>query len=321
LQEDEDELPEAPAQCSHLGHTPSRVKAVQDQGGCGSCWAFAIAGACEGTAAVMGFDVKLSESWLLGCTSYDGMDPPAHMGCMGGNMPMIMESIIQIGDTIPDTDLAHPYQPFHDVEQGMNPQCKENQEYERGVKLVPHSPEMMVLSLSTEYDMKMWLCQRGPLMVALDATYLQNYSGGIIDTDEGCTVADRLNHAVVLVEYTTVGEDHYYKMKNSWGETWGEDGFFRVTTGRECMGLGTVAEVCKPGPVSSDFTPPPTTNSPTTSDSPVTTSPTPTTTKPATTVSTTTEATKPSDPCSNPLGEICKRACARGFQFFIDLFC
>jgi len=133
------------------------------------------------------------------------MEQPAHMGCMGGNMPMVMESIIQTHDTIPDIDLAHPYEPFFDPEQPTHPQCQENQTYERGVKLVPHSPEMLVLSLSTEYDMKMWLCQRGPLMVALDATYLQNYSGGIIDSDDGCSVPDRLNHAVVLVEYTTVG--------------------------------------------------------------------------------------------------------------------
>merc|ERR1711939_150819 len=165
--------------------------------------------------------------------------------------------------------------------------CQDNASYSRGVKLVRYSPQAPILSVSTEHDMKVLLCQRGPLMVALDATQLQFYSSGIIDSDEGCTVADRLNHAVVLVEYTTIG-NHYFRLKNSWGESWGEDGFFRVTTGRECMGLGTVVDVCQPAPVADGepiTPPPPSTPNPTTSVS--TTTPVITTTR-STTVSTTT---------------------------------
>merc|ERR1711939_544037 len=114
--------------------------------------------------------------------------------------------------------------------------CQDNASYSRGVKLVRYSPQAPVLSVETEHDMKVLLCQRGPLMVALDATNLQFYAEGIIESDEDCAVPDRLNHAVTLVEYTA----EYFRLKNSWGTTWGEEGFFRVTTGKDCMGVGTV---------------------------------------------------------------------------------
>ena len=49
--------------------------------------------------------------------------------------------------------------------------------------------------------------------------------------------ASSLNHAVLLVGYGTYNNSEYFLLKNSWGTTWGEDGFMRIQNTQ--TGLGT----------------------------------------------------------------------------------
>ena len=42
-----------------------------------------------------------------------------------------------------------------------------------------------------------------------------------------------LNHAVLVVGYGTSSEgEEFYKIKNSWGDDWGEDGYVRLARNR-----------------------------------------------------------------------------------------
>ena len=68
-----------------------------------------------------------------------------------------------------------------------------------------------------------------PQAVAVDATYFQFYSGGIF-TNTLCS-RNSLNHAVFAVGYGSDGITDYYIVKNSWGATWGEDGYIRMQRG------------------------------------------------------------------------------------------
>jgi C1A family cysteine protease len=64
-----------------------------------------------------------------------------------------------------------------------------------------------------------------PISVAVDASAWTLYSTGVL-----FNCAKKINHAALLVGVS----DTYWKIKNSWGAAWGENGFIRLTTGDTC---------------------------------------------------------------------------------------
>jgi len=64
-----------------------------------------------------------------------------------------------------------------------------------------------------------------PISVAVDASVWSQYKTGVLSS---CGVA--VNHGVLLVG----GTDGFWRIKNSWGATWGEAGFIRLARGNTC---------------------------------------------------------------------------------------
>ena len=109
-----------------------------------------------------------------------------------------------------------------------------------------------------EEDIQSELLHTGPLSVLLDATQLQYYKEGVWDGHAspshpalGCSQT-YLNHAVLMTGYGTASlitdsrsaggsEDSvpYWSVKNSWGEQWGEEGYFRIVRGEGTCGINT----------------------------------------------------------------------------------
>merc|ERR1712093_563523 len=68
---------------------------------------------------------------------------------------------------------------------------------------------------------------RGPIACHVDATPLRNYTGGIVTV-----VSTKTHHSISVVGWSTDPKDGlYWIVRNSWGEYWGEQGFFKVKSG------------------------------------------------------------------------------------------
>jgi len=96
-------------------------------------------------------------------------------------------------------------------------------------------------SPADEEEMKEFLYETAPLIVGLNGTPLQTYSGGIIDKTSRECPSSGINHLATLVGYghdSATGKD-YWIVKNSWGKSWGESGYFRIKRGSGTCGINT----------------------------------------------------------------------------------
>merc|ERR1711916_149069 len=77
--------------------------------------------------------------------------------------------------------------------------------------------------------------QAQPISIAIQANQniFQHYTSGVI-TDSCGTNTD---HGVLLVGYGTEDGVDYWKVKNSWGASWGDNGFVRMTRGKNICGI------------------------------------------------------------------------------------
>merc|ERR1711964_358884 len=84
------------------------------------------------------------------------------------------------------------------------------------------------------------LIKYGPLAIGINATPMQWYHGGVANPYDFLCNPKKLDHGVAIVGF---GEDpskgKYWIIRNSWGPTWGEKGYYRIVRGKGKCGLNT----------------------------------------------------------------------------------
>jgi len=207
------ELPDFVNWIAQGGVTP-----VKNQGACGSCWAFSTTGALEGAKFIKtGELVALSEQNLLDCDHED-------LGCNGGLMDDAFKFDHDNGGLCSEED--YPYEAKQGSE--CNPmKCDD----------VPGS------EVTTFYDVPagkekslLAAIAMQPISVAIQADQFpfQFYKNGVL-TDDSCGARAQLDHGVLAVGYGSDLETNepYFLVKNSWGPTWGESGYIRLSRASE----------------------------------------------------------------------------------------
>ena len=194
------------------------VSHVKNQGQCGSCWAFSAIANIEGQQSKKaGKITTLSEQQLVDCDTVD-------QGCNGGLMDNAFEFLIKEGGVESDSD--YPYTGRHGT-------CKFSK-----TKVVAKIKDFKDIS-QNEDEIAAVLVENGPLSVAVNANTFQFYTGGILKpTTKSCNPAG-LNHGVTLVGFGEEGGIKYWIIKNSWGQTWGEQGYIRLQRGTGACGVNT----------------------------------------------------------------------------------
>lgn len=187
------------------------VSRVKDQGACGSCWAFATTGALESRLAQQGRQFLLSEQDLIDCSGRYG-----NHGCSGGLMNAALRYVRDRGIM-----LARDY-PYT----GKEGRCRH-----RPDQVVTRCRTPMTLPRGNEAMLRVALALSGPLPVAIDAgpRSFHSYKSGVYN-DPDCRNSPRsLNHAVLLVGYgTTKTGGDFWLLKNSWGRSWGDNGYIKM---------------------------------------------------------------------------------------------
>ncbi|XP_005853064.1 PREDICTED: cathepsin O-like [Myotis brandtii] len=73
----------------------------------------------------------------------------------------------------------------------------------------------------------------GPLVGIVDAVSWQDYLGGIIQ--HHCSSGEA-NHAIIITGFDKTGTTPYWIVRNSWGSSWGVDGYAHVKMGSNICG-------------------------------------------------------------------------------------
>eukprot|EP01059_Diplonema_ambulator_P012604 TRINITY_DN22_c2_g1_i1.p1 TRINITY_DN22_c2_g1~~TRINITY_DN22_c2_g1_i1.p1 ORF type:complete len:333 (+),score=122.35 TRINITY_DN22_c2_g1_i1:43-1041(+) len=205
---------------------------------CGSCWAHAALSALGDRIKIArkgkGIDVNLAVQHVLNCGNAGS--------CHGGDIGAVYEWVHGNKDGVV-YDTCNPYLACSsestegfcsDVDTKCSQMniCRTCSTFTSnggkcvGINQFPNATVAEFGNVQGEQEMMQEIYARGPIGCGVDATQILDYQGGI--ASGVCGGAD---HAISVVGWGVENGENYWIVRNSWGEYWGEMGYFRVSRG------------------------------------------------------------------------------------------
>lgn len=214
---------------------------------CGSCWAHGALSSLADRIKIMrngkGVDINLSIQFILNC----GQEIAG--SCYGGSATGAYQLILERGYVPFDT--CQPYLACSkDSKEGICKYissecnigcqtCSTFSTFGGTCQYLSYFPNASIKAygvISGLNKIRNEILNYGPIACSINADPILNYSGGIIDNPYSSKIQ---NHIVSIVGW---GYDHkngvsYWIIRNSWGEYWGEMGFFKLKLGENQLGI------------------------------------------------------------------------------------
>jgi len=205
---------------------------------CGSCWAHGAVSALGDRIKIarkaQGVDVNLAVQHILNCgdagSCYGGNAGPAYQWIAGNKDGIVYDTCnpyIACSSDSDDGFCGHV-----DTTCKAENVCRTCSTFTSSggfcaaIDRFPNATIAEHGQVSGEDAMMKELYARGSLSCAVDATQILDYQGGVVSGE--CGGAD---HAISVVGWGVDAGEKYWIVRNSWGEFWGEMGYFRAGRG------------------------------------------------------------------------------------------
>lgn len=187
---------------------------VHNQLSCGSCWDYSTIAVIEGLRnKATGVQQELSAEDILSCCSpIPGLG--ALYGCSGcsGGLPITAFAYVKQRGVCPDSEYPYKADKFEFCKWNA---CTPNERV--------HVKSYGLIKARTHRDLATALEVHGPIVIGLDASNLHYYTHGLFTN---CSSWPQLNHAVALIGLVKRENGLAWRIRNSWGPNWGENGDF-----------------------------------------------------------------------------------------------
>jgi cathepsin X len=222
---------------------------------CGSCWAHGAMSALADRIKIArngnsdGDEINLSIQFILNCGSDKGGS------CHGGSHSGAYEFVKDKG-FVP-FDSCMPYIACSDESKegfcgevdttcssantcrtcdtfaGMGGTCVEIDSFPNAT--VAEYGSYSMFTTNKVHKIKSEIYARGPVATGVNAEPIVEYEGGIVKDRN--LLHKIVNHVVSIVGWGVEDDTEYWIVRNSWGQYWGELGYFRIETGHNSLGI------------------------------------------------------------------------------------